>query len=125
MPPVLREHAIFIDFAVQRSDNTYITMAERHADIKSLITRFDKDRVGLSIVSLPDQIEHVFREFHSRKIRLPRRQWTSVVFCGMGGSALGADLLRAVYEPWLSVPLHIVHGYHLQSYAGKDTLVII
>ena len=115
----------FIDFAVQSRDNTFIDMAKSSTDIKSLITKLDRDRVGLSIASLPDQIEHVFREFRSKKIRLPRRQWTSVVFCGMGGSALGADLLRAVYEPWLTVPLHIVHGYHLPSYADKDTLVII
>ena len=42
----------------------------------------------------------------------------------MGGSAIGGDLLRATFEPWLTCPVTVVRDYHLPAYVGPDTLVI-
>lgn len=47
-----------------------------------------------------------------------------IVVCGVGGSAISADLLRNALQDDLAVPLHTLRGYHLPAWAGADTLVI-
>jgi glucose/mannose-6-phosphate isomerase len=48
-----------------------------------------------------------------------------VVIAGMGGSAIGADLLTAFIAPTCSVPVNVHRDYGLPAYAnGKETLVI-
>ncbi len=48
---------------------------------------------------------------------------TGVVVCGMGGSAIGADLVLASL-PGLAVPTAVVRGYALPGWVGPETLVI-
>ena len=48
---------------------------------------------------------------------------TGLVLCGMGGSAIGADLVVACL-PGLGVPAAVVRGYELPVWAGPETLVI-
>ena len=52
------------------------------------------------------------------------RAFSQIVLAGMGGSALAADMVQALTEGWLYVPLQVVKGYDLPGYAGADTLVI-
>jgi glucose/mannose-6-phosphate isomerase len=46
-----------------------------------------------------------------------------LVVCGMGGSAIGADLTLACL-PGLPVPAAVVRGYGLPAWAGRETLVV-
>jgi glucose/mannose-6-phosphate isomerase len=48
---------------------------------------------------------------------------TGLILCGMGGSAIGADLVLACV-PGLDVPAAVVRGYELPAWAGPQTLVI-
>lgn len=50
---------------------------------------------------------------------------TGVVFCGMGGSAVAGDVLRAVFRDRLGVPVDVNRGHDLPAYAGERTLVVI
>src|SRR4030042_475910 len=48
-----------------------------------------------------------------------------VLIAGMGGSAIGADLLAAYAAPLSPVPIVVQRGYALPAWAsGPDTLVI-
>src|ERR1044071_9255136 len=49
---------------------------------------------------------------------------TSVVFCGMGGSAVAGDVLRQTFRDRLSVPVDVNRTPTLPEYAGPHTLVI-
>jgi glucose/mannose-6-phosphate isomerase len=51
-------------------------------------------------------------------------QTSTVVVCGMGGSAMAADLISAYLSPQLTVPLTVVRGYQLPNYVGSNSLVI-
>lgn len=53
---------------------------------------------------------------------LPRPK--SVVICGMGGSAIGADLVRGLVEEHLPVPIMVNRDYRLPGFVDEDTLVI-
>lgn len=50
---------------------------------------------------------------------------TSVVFCGMGASIYGALVLKALFGETLPFPIEVVSDYHIPSYVGKDTLVVL
>jgi glucose/mannose-6-phosphate isomerase len=49
---------------------------------------------------------------------------TSVVFCGMGGSAVAGDVLRQTFRDRLPVPVDVNRTPLLPAYAGPHTLVI-
>jgi glucose/mannose-6-phosphate isomerase len=50
---------------------------------------------------------------------------TSVVTCGMGGSAIAGDVIRAIFRGRLGVPVDVQRGPELPEYAGSRTLVLI
>lgn len=52
------------------------------------------------------------------------REITSLVVTGMGGSALAALLVKALYQAKLTIPLDIVRSYDLPGYVNANTLVI-
>jgi glucose/mannose-6-phosphate isomerase len=48
----------------------------------------------------------------------------AVVFCGMGGSAVSGDVLRAVFRDRLGVPIEVNRGSALPEHAGPHSLVV-
>ena len=56
---------------------------------------------------------------------LPTRHGINgVVYCGMGGSGVGGDILAAIAAETGSVPVTVVKGYRLPAWTGPNTLVI-
>ena len=47
-----------------------------------------------------------------------------VVLCGMGGSAIGGDLVAGLVAPTASVPFVVNRGYAMPGWVGERTLVI-
>jgi len=56
-----------------------------------------------------------------KKIKTPK----NIVVCGLGGSAIGGDLVRSYLANELKIPMQICRHYVLPNYVDKDTLVII
>ena len=52
-------------------------------------------------------------------------QFDGVVVCGMGGSAIGGDLVRTLIEPECPIPFQSVRNYDLPGWIGEKTLVIV
>lgn len=48
----------------------------------------------------------------------------SIVVLGMGGSAIGGDLVRTLVEGQIQVPMAVCREYQLPGYVGPDTLVV-
>ncbi len=49
---------------------------------------------------------------------------TAIAFCGMGGSAVSGDVIRALYAGRLRVPVEVVRTPALPEFAGPHTLVL-
>jgi len=47
----------------------------------------------------------------------------SIIVAGMGGSAIGGELLKDLARDRLALPVDVCREYHLPAYAGKNTLV--
>lgn len=85
-------------------------------DDQSYISRFDsKDALGIAMA----QWQQLEADFSLEKLAFDAK---NIVFVGMGGSALAAEL--ATVWPGFSVPFEICRSYSVPSYVGKDTLVI-
>src|SRR5687767_10616003 len=76
------------------------------------------------IDNLPNQLGYAYQL--GMKLELP--EWTDlrqIVVAGMGGSAIGADLLVSYSTSLLSLPVSVHRDYGLPFFArGTDTLVI-
>jgi len=81
------------------------------------------DMLG-EIDSLPDQLASAYR----LGLRHDLPEWKDirqVVIAGMGGSAIGADLLASYCAPLTPIPVSVHRDYGLPLFArGTDTLVI-
>lgn len=49
---------------------------------------------------------------------------TAVAYCGMGGSAIAGDVLRAMFRGRLGVPVDVNRSPELPEFAGPHTLVV-
>ncbi len=49
---------------------------------------------------------------------------SKIVIVGMGGSAIGGDMLAALMAPEATVPVTVVRGYELPAWVDENTLVI-
>jgi glucose/mannose-6-phosphate isomerase len=91
-------------------------------DDPAAMRRADPSDMLAAVAGLPGQVEDGWRI--SRSIELPWERPRSVALLGMGGSAIGGDLVRGVWSDRLTVPLEVVRGYDLPAWVGSDSLVI-
>jgi glucose/mannose-6-phosphate isomerase len=84
----------------------------------------DKQNYLAEIDNLPAQLENAYR--HGLSLSLPPWQGIkNVLIAGLGGSAIGADLLAAYVSPLCPVPLVVQRNYTLPAWAqGPGTLVV-
>jgi glucose/mannose-6-phosphate isomerase len=84
----------------------------------------DRQNYLSEIENLPSQLENAYQLGLS--FNLPKWQGIQrVLIAGMGGSAIGADLLAAYATPFCPVPILVQRNYTLPAWAnGSETLVV-
>lgn len=93
-------------------------------DRQQEFNKIDRADMMAHIEDLPDQLERAWELGMKSDLPAytPIRQ---VLIAGMGGSAIGADLLAAYVEPFCKVPIIVERDYSLPGWAkGNETLVI-
>ncbi len=86
----------------------------------------DKAKMLDSIKLLPDQCRQAWEE--TKKIQIPSsysKEISQIVVSGMGGSALGAHIIKSLFHEDLSLPLEIINDYHLPGYVDSQTLLLL
>lgn len=93
-------------------------------DIEAM-KKLDAENVLGSIEQVGLQCQQAWEDV--KKITFPDsyKGATNIVFAGMGGSALGAYVIKSLFFDELKLPFEIVNGYHLPSYVNEKTLVIV
>jgi len=93
-------------------------------DLNRFVT-LDREHMLAHIDALPDQLEAAWRAAQTLPLPDTHRQPRQIVLAGMGGSAIGGDLLAALIGPSSPVPFFVVRSYDLPACAqGPETLVI-
>lgn len=96
---------------------------ERVLDEREWIARVDPDGMGSLIESLPKQwreAEAIARKSPLSGLERPER----VVVLGLGGSAIGGDLVRSLLEPVSPAPIAVNRDYGVPAYVDDRTLVV-
>ena len=93
-------------------------------DDASSMAGYDSAQMLAAIARLSDQLIDGWAR--SRTLVLPgtHRDPPVVVVLGMGGSAIGADLVRAIFAERLRAPLVTVRDYDLPAFVGPGMLVV-
>ena len=89
------------------------------------IKKLDKQNMYGSIKELFLQCEQVFDEWKSKKIPADYKKIQNIVVSGMGGSGLGAHIIKSIFKNELKFPVEIINSYHLPAYVNQNTLLII
>ena len=85
----------------------------------------DPDDMRAAVRAFPDHLRTGWeRGEAAESFGLDAGALDGVVLCGMGGSAIGGDLVRGLVEPTTSLPFVVVRGYALPGWVGERTLVI-
>jgi len=87
--------------------------------------KLDKSNVIGSIGMIGKQIRQAFDEVSKIEIAKEYMDVKNVVVCGIGGSALGTDLVKSLFYRTLKVPVEIVNDYNLPGYVGKDSMILL
>lgn len=92
-------------------------------DNREAMKELDPQGMTDLIETLPDQwrqATRIARESDLSALKTPKQ----VVVLGMGGSAIGGDLIRALLEPYAPIPVFVNRAYSIPAFVGPDTLVI-
>jgi len=92
-------------------------------DHLDLATVDPQDMAG-HIAALPDQCLEAWRLVQEQQLPAAYGDVRNVVVMGMGGSAIGGDLVRAFAASRSSVPISVVREYDCPHYVGRETLAI-
>lgn len=93
-------------------------------DSPAVVARIDHDDMLGRVRELPRQLAQARQLAAGLTLTDRHRAVDLVVVLGMGGSAIGADLVAAAAGERLRVPLVVQRDYHLPSGIGERTLVV-
>ncbi len=89
------------------------------------IKKLDSKSMLGSLELLSSQVEEVFGCAKNLKIPANYKRVKNIVVLGMGGSTLGAHILKSVFFDKLKAPIEIVNGYHVPEYVDKNSFVVV
>ena len=94
-------------------------------DNQTKIKKLDQSQMLESIKQLTGQCQQVWQEAKGVKIPADYKKVKNIVINGMGGSGLGAQIIRFLFWDKLKIPLEIINSYRVTNYLGPDSLYII
>ena len=93
-------------------------------DESGLLTRLDPHGMMALTLDFPAQCERAMQLASDAPApALPRAPRQELV-CGMGGSAIGGDYLRALFEEYGDLPVQVIRDYTLPHSVDAHTLVL-
>ncbi|UCH09718.1 MAG: bifunctional phosphoglucose/phosphomannose isomerase [Fidelibacterota bacterium] len=94
-------------------------------DIQKLRDELDQADMWSAIRGCPDQFTHILTTYGDWKPREPITEPRQVLFLGMGGSAIGGDMVRVWVDRLAAVPMTVVRQYTVPSWVDRETLVVV
>ena len=97
---------------------------EQSLDASSLYEHYDTDGMFSQLGEMPAHCQRAWQM--AQKLELPGdySQVNKVIILGMGGSAIGGDLLRSLVGPEAKLPIFVQREYDLPGFVDSQTLVI-
>ena len=94
--------------------------------LADILEQLDPGHMHAAIKAFPDHLQEGWERGEAADaFGYSADQFDGVVVCGMGGSAIGGDLVRTLAEPECPIPFQSVRSYGLPGWVGAKTLVIV
>jgi glucose/mannose-6-phosphate isomerase len=100
-----------------------IKVARQLLDEQDSIKAIDKNGMINFCVDIVMHYQNAFET--AKNIKVDYTKPENVIVAGMGGSAIGGDLLKDWAKTKCKVPIEVCRDYQLPAYANQKTLVII
>ncbi len=96
----------------------------RDLDNPESLEEFDKSDMLKLLLGFPQQYQNAHHL--AKKLALPEAfgQAKNIVISGMGGSAIGGDLLRSLFSGSCPVPIIVNRNYSIPEFVSEDTFFI-
>ncbi len=92
---------------------------------ESEIKLYDNFNLFQVTADFPHQIEEAVIIGSNLQPAADLKDIESIIICGMGGSAIGGDLLRSYLLYECKIPIYVNRNYRLPAFANEKTLVVI
>ncbi len=94
-------------------------------DSLKTISQLDPSRIREFISLLPEHIDQTWTNLARTKLPKEYQKIKKIIICGMGGSAIGADLVKSFAQLRSQIPITIVRNYELPGWIDEETLVLL
>jgi len=92
-------------------------------DNQKLIKKLDASNMLKFISGLPEQCYDAYKIGTSVSISKPAGKINNIVFAGVGGSGIGAELVKVFLQGEIKIPISICRSYILPEFSGEDTFL--
>lgn len=89
------------------------------------IATYDKSNMRKLLLEFPKQITEAVKIGNEAEVSYTSSDIHSIVLTGLGGSAIGGDVLRSYLSDELRVPIFVNRHYFLPEFVNEKTLVIV
>ena len=86
--------------------------------------KIDKDNMYGSIWDFPDNIVEAIELGESIRLKNNYSKINKIIVAGMGGSAIGGDVVYSLVGNEIKIPYSVIRGYNIPSWVDSTTLVI-
>lgn len=100
-------------------------MINTNLDDASLIRSLDRGDMLSHIDAFARQLENAWALSQTLPLPATHQMPRQIVIAGMGGSAIGGDLMASLVTPSAPVPVSVVRGYTLPAFAKTPNTLII
>ena len=84
------------------------------------INKYDNGNMIDSLLGFSKQISNSLNLMNNINFTY-KQEFNNIIVCGMGGSAIGADVVRSILKNKLKIPLYINRDYSLPKWANKQS----
>ena len=84
----------------------------------------DKDDMYQSIWDFPENIIDAIELSENITLKNEYRDVNNIIIAGMGGSAIGGDVVYSLIKNEIKIPFVVNRGYDLPAWANRSTLII-
>ena len=91
---------------------------------REAIQQLDQQNVLGSIEALADQVRQAWKETKNLDLKLSAKI-DNVMVAGMGGSGLGASVVKHLFKDQFTVPFEVINSYSLPTYVNQNSLVVL
>ncbi|MBN1794558.1 MAG: bifunctional phosphoglucose/phosphomannose isomerase [Candidatus Omnitrophica bacterium] len=91
---------------------------------KERIEKYDTSHMLALLLGFRQQCDKAVTIAQSYNVQPVDRSFENMIFLGMGGSAMGGELLKSYLQPFLEIPVAVNRGYTVPEWVSDKTIAI-